>query len=199
MFASWRRFRWAAVVGLAVLLLPAVADAADVSLIDAAKEGDVETVRGLLPQVDVNEAQVDGTTALHWAVHLDNVTLVDLLIASGAAVQATNRYGMTPLALAAINGNAVVIERLLEAGANANDSITEGETALMTAARSDRVEAVATLLAHGADANARETFRGQTALMWRRPAGTWPCSKHCLRPGRTFTRRPPRSTASIRC
>ena len=170
MLTSYHSFRWITVLWLATLL-PAVAAAADVSLIEAAKGGDVETVRGLLSDVDVNEAQADGTTALHWAVHLDNAKLVDLLITSGAAVQATNRYGMTPLALAAINGNAVVIERLLEAGADANDAITEGETALLTAARSDRVEAVNTLLAYGADVNARETFRGQTALMWAAARG----------------------------
>ena len=125
-----------------------------------------------------------GTTALHWAVHLDNATLVDLLIKSGATVQVANRYKMTPLGLAAINGNAGVIGRLLKAGADANDTIAEGETALMTAARSDRVDVVKMLLAHGAKVEcardlpradgpdvggrSRERRRGQDAARGRR-------------------------------
>ncbi len=36
----------------------------------------------------------------------------------------------------------------------------------MTAARTGRVEAIQVLLDHGANINARETVRGQTALMW---------------------------------
>ena len=182
MFTPLQSHKWIAVACLAVLL-PAVADAADVLLIEAAKSGDVETVRAMLPQVDVDEAQEDGTTALHWAVHLDNATLVDLLIKSGATVRAANRYGMTPLALAAINGNAVVIERLLKAGVDVNATIAKGETALMTAARSDRVDAVKMLLAHGADVNARETFRGQTALMWAAARGNVVVVKALLEAG----------------
>src|SRR5688572_27036163 len=69
-------------------------------LIDAVKRGDVTAVRALLPQADVNAAQDDGTTALHWAVHPDNKTLVDVLLKAGAKVNAANRYKMTPLALA---------------------------------------------------------------------------------------------------
>ena len=172
MFTRLPSHRWFAVVWLG-LLLPVAADAAarQVPLIEAVKSGDVAAVRALLPQADVNAAQGDGTTALHWAVHLDNATLVDLLIKSGATVQVANRYKMTPLGLAAINGNAGVIGRLLKAGADANDTIAEGETALMTAARSDRVDVVKMLLAHGAKVNARETFRGQTALMWAAARG----------------------------
>src|SRR4029453_19455025 len=81
-------------------------------------------------------------------------------------VKAANRYGITPLYLACVNGNAVIIERLLKAGADANAVATEGETALMTAARTGNVDAVKVLLAHGADVNAKENWHGETALMW---------------------------------
>ena len=59
-----------------------------------------------------------------------------------------------------------MIERLLKAGADANAAVTEGETALMTAARTGNVEAANVLLAHGAAVDARESWHGQTALMW---------------------------------
>ena len=44
----------------------------------------------------------DGTTALHWAVHNDDLAQVRQLLAAGADPNATNDYGATPLAEAAI-------------------------------------------------------------------------------------------------
>ena len=58
---------------------------------------------------------VDGTTALHWAVRLDNIGLVRALLAKGAKVGAANRYGVTPLELAAVNGSTPMVELLLGA------------------------------------------------------------------------------------
>ena len=60
---------------------------------------------------------------------------------AGANVKAANRYGVTPLYSAAVNGNAAMIELLLKAGADANTALPEGETALMTAARTGNVDA----------------------------------------------------------
>ena len=79
---------------------------------------------------------------------------------------ATNRYGVTPLALAATNGNAEIVDALLDAGADANTASPDGATALMTAARTGRRAAVKTLLDHGAAVNIREQWFGETALMW---------------------------------
>ena len=110
--------------------------------------------------------EVDGTTALHWAAHFDNLAAADLLIKAGANVQAANRYGATPLWLACINGSAPMVERLLGAGADPNTTMAEGDTALMTAARTGNVGVVKALLLRGADVNARENWKGQTALMW---------------------------------
>ena len=149
------------------IMLAALAPAADAKLALAVKAGDKVAVQTLLKQrVDVNVPEVDGTTALHWAVRNDDMDLVDRLIRAGANVKAANRYGITPLYLAAVNANAAIIEKLLKAGANANGVVNEGETALMTAARSGNVDAVKVLLAHGADVNARESWHGETALMW---------------------------------
>jgi ankyrin repeat protein len=81
-------------------------------------------------------------------------------------VKAANRYGVTPLYLACVNGSAPVIAKLLDAGADANGATTEGETPLMTVARTGSVEAAKVLLAHGADVNSKEQWRQQTPLMW---------------------------------
>src|SRR2546421_8110124 len=81
---------------------------------DAAMKGDTAAVRALLQQkADVNAPQVDGATALHWAVYHDDAEAADLLIKAGAAVDAKNREGMTPLAMAALYGSAGIVERLL--------------------------------------------------------------------------------------
>ena len=143
-------------------------DSAGRRLIESVKARDTEAVRSfLLRGTDVNaRAVVDGATALHWAAHRDDLEVADLLIAAGANVGATNRYGVAPLALACLNGNASMIETLLNAGADPNTTQPGGETALMTAARTGVVEAVQVLLARGADPNAREGSKAQTALMW---------------------------------
>ncbi len=140
---------------------------ADARLAQAVKNGDKATTASLLQQkVNVNSAEADGTTALHWAVRADDLALVDKLIAGGANVKTANRYGVTPLYLASVNGNAAMLEKLLKAGANANEVSTEGETALMTAARTGNVEAAKVLLAHDATVDSKDEWRGQTALMW---------------------------------
>jgi len=96
----------------------------------------------------------------------DDAETVDLLLHAGANPKAGNRYGITPLSEACLNGSAAVIEMLLKAGADPNAPHTEGETPLMTAARTGNPDAVKVLLDHGAQVNPAEAWRGQTALMW---------------------------------
>ena len=158
--------RWIAMCWLVTSLSVATLRAANSELADAAMKGDKAAVRSLLQKkANVNAAQSDGTTALHWAVRLDDLETADLLIRSGANVSAATRAGATPLELAAINGSAAMVEKLLAAGANPN-AVASGEPALMTAARTGSMGAVKALLARGADVNARDAVHGQTALMW---------------------------------
>jgi len=139
----------------------------DLRLIQAVKNRDVESVRGLLKQrVDVNAAQGDGATALHWAAHRDDLAIADLLIRAGARANTANDLGTTPLHVACTNRSGAMVERLLAANANANAALLSGETVLMTCARAGDVRAVEALLAHGADVNAKEHEHHQTALMW---------------------------------
>jgi ankyrin repeat protein len=139
---------------------------------DAAMKGDLATVRTLLAQgANVNAAQADGGTALHWAVYRGERELAEVLIRAGANVKAANRAGATPLWLATITGDPSILGALLEAGADANERFPLGRTPLMTAARTGNVEAIRVLLDRGADVNARETLRGTTALMWAADEG----------------------------
>jgi len=159
-------------LSLLMFALASTALAADKpTLADAAEQRDRALISKLLAAgVDVNAAQVDGMTALHWAVYNDDAEMARLLVRSHADVNATNRYGVPPLFLACTNGNATLVRLLLDAGANANASRPGGETVLMTAARVGNLEAVKALLARGANPNARER-RDQTALMWAAAEG----------------------------
>jgi ankyrin repeat protein len=150
-----------------MLALVSAGPSADVTLVQAVKTGNVQTVRAMVKaKADANSAEPDGTTALHWAVQSGHVEMVDLLIRSGAKVATANRYGVTPLTVACTAGNAAIVERLLTAGADPNGTLGDGETPLMTAARTGSADTIKALIARGADVKARERRKGQTALMW---------------------------------
>jgi uncharacterized protein len=155
----------AAALVVAVTIFARGAGKSDVA--DAAEKGDRAAVRALVAQkADVNAPQVDGATALHWAIYRDDDELVDLLIRSGADVKARNRDGVTPLAMASLYGKPAMILKLLKAGADAAEVGPAGQTVLMLAARNGQPEAIKVLIEGGAKVNARETVRGTTALMW---------------------------------
>jgi ankyrin repeat protein len=161
------------VAGLLLLLLAAGSTFAESGavLADAAEKKDGAKVAALLKKgADVNAAQVDGMTALHWAVYHDDLPTAMLLVKAGASVKGGNRYGVTPLSLACTNGNAEVVRLLLKSGADANSTLRGGETALMTAARTGKVAPVKLLLDGGAKVKARDR-KGQTALMWAAAEG----------------------------
>src|SRR5262245_22125023 len=141
--------------------------AVDARLVYAAKNHDKAAIRALLKQrADVNAADAEGMTALHWAAHWGDLETAGVLLAAGADAKVANRYGVTPLHEACTIGSVAVIDALLKAGANPNAAYGSGETPAMTAARTGNVDIVKMLVDHGADVNATEEFRGQTALMW---------------------------------
>ncbi len=118
------------------------------------------------PGTDVNAAQGDGTTPLHWAVYKVDRELVAELLRSGAKADVTNRYGSSPLAEAVKLGDLELVEQLLDAGADVDSPNGDGQTALMLAARVGSLEIAQLLVGRGADVNAKEAWRDQTALMW---------------------------------
>ena len=69
---------------LLVMLLPALGFGADGRLADAAEHGDQALVRQLIERgVDVNARGVDETTALHHAVHAEQLKIADMLLRGG--------------------------------------------------------------------------------------------------------------------
>ena len=152
-------------LALPLLLLGAICHSAGApapEVADAVRTRNTSALQSLLKQrADVNAAQPDGTTALHWAAHWNDVETVNLLLRAGANAKAVNRYGATPLSEAVSAGSAAMIQALLNAGADPKTLTTEdGETVLMTAARAGNVDVVRILLDRGADVNAQEKLQG---------------------------------------
>src|SRR5215210_1149441 len=76
--------------------------AAAAELVDLVQRNDaVAAIAQIEKGADANTPSVDGTTPLHWAVHNDNLDLVERLVDAGANVNASNTYGATPLTEAA--------------------------------------------------------------------------------------------------
>ncbi len=114
----------------------------------------------------MNATGADGATAIMYAAANNDLELVRALIKAGANVKLENQLGTSAITEAAIIGSAPIIEALLKAGADPNFKTPNGETPLMAAARTGKVDAAKALLDAGADINAKETWGGQSALMW---------------------------------
>jgi ankyrin repeat protein len=140
----------------------------DTRLPNAAMQGDRNLVTSLLAQkVDVNSAQGDGMTALHWAASKGDLAMATQLLNAGANLRAVTRIDqVTPLFGGATSGNVAMIAILVKAGADVNIADAKGTTPLMLAAASGNAESVRVLLEHNADPNAKDQAWGETALMY---------------------------------
>jgi ankyrin repeat protein len=158
--------------------------AGDSPLVQAAREGDIATVRALIAKrADVNETSRDGSTALLWAAYHSDLAMAQALIAAGAATNTPNKYGVTPLLQASRTGATPVVQALLRAGADPKVTHPEGETPLMAASYSGSLDSVKLLLEANADVNATDTYQKQTALMWAATEGHTEIVEVLLRAG----------------
>jgi len=153
---------------LALALAIVVNAAGPAPVAEAAMARDREAVKTLLKGgADVNAAQGDGMTALHWAARNGDAELTQMLLFAGANVKATTRLGgYTPLMMAAEQGHATVIATLVSGGSDVKAANALGTTPLMLAAASGDPQAVMTLVENGAEIEAKEKTFGQTPLMF---------------------------------
>ena len=167
-----RRMHGTGLVALFATVLMA-AGPVEAPVADAARIGDIDAVRALLRDgADVNAAQGDGMSALHWAAELGNVDLMDVLLYAGAELESATRIGRyRPLHIASRNGNLEAVNRLVDAGADVMAATDpSGSTALHLAALSGSGEVVRALVAAGAEVDARESAWQQTPLIF---AASW--------------------------
>ncbi len=165
--------RKAVFIAMALLLVAVAAPAAittvDAPVADAVMKHDATRLKALLRQgADVNAAQGDGMTALHWAAMAGDAETVTMLVAAGARLEAVTRNGSyAPLHLAARSGSVAAVKVLLDAGANVKAATSSGGTTPLHFAASLGDKAiVAALLDKGAPVDAKETAFGQTPIMW---------------------------------
>ena len=104
--------------------------APDISIHDAAGEGNIEAVKQHIAAGTDVDAKTSGETPLHWAARFGQSQVAELLIAEGADVNAKNVVGQTPLHLAAGASHKEIIELLIAAGAEVNAKTKRGETPL---------------------------------------------------------------------
>jgi len=110
---------------------PTGVKAPDISIHEAAKEGNIEAVKQhLAAGADVNAKDEDGLNPLHYAAWTDHKETVELLLANGADVNARKKNGMTPLHRAASKGSKEVAELLISNGADVNARDKDGTTPL---------------------------------------------------------------------
>ena len=159
--------RLASVLGIS-LLLTAATQPAESPVADAAQTGDVAEVRALLQQgADVNAAQTDGLTALHWAAMNNHTDIIDVLLYAGATVKPLTRVGgYTPLHLAARSGHSEIVTKLAMAGADPDEWTTTGVTALHFAAQANSAATIRALAEAGANLNAPDGFQNRTPLVF---------------------------------
>ena len=164
--------RYPALTAFVILLAQASAVHAQSPLADRIQAGDRKAALAMIAAgADVNRAQVDGATPLHWAVYRVDRELVSALLRKGARANVVSKYGASPLAEAVRVANVELAGMLLEAGADANVANEDGQTALMLAARTGSLPVARLLVQHGADVNRREQYRDQSAVMWAAAQG----------------------------
>lgn len=101
--------------------------------------------------VDINERDSSGRTALQLAATYGHAAVVRLLLQSGAQVNATDSLGRTALHWATLQKQEPVLRVFLEAGADVNVCDVNGWTALHVAVERGFEAGLKLLLLHGAD------------------------------------------------
>uniref|UniRef100_G3Q0P0 Poly [ADP-ribose] polymerase n=1 Tax=Gasterosteus aculeatus aculeatus TaxID=481459 RepID=G3Q0P0_GASAC len=125
----------------------------DYRLLEAAKAGDLDTVKSLCTAQNVNCRDLEGrhSTPLHFAAGYNRVTVVEYLLHHGADVHAKDKGGLVPLHNACSYGHYEVAELLVRHGASVNVADLWKFTPLHEAAAKGKYEICKLLLKHGAD------------------------------------------------
>ena len=138
----------------------------DISFFQAAREGNIETVKQhIAAGTDVNAAGgYAERTPLHEAAYNGHKEIAELLISNGADVNAKDKDSWIPMHMAAIysGGHKQIIELMIAEGVDVNAKGRGGATALQGAASRGHIKIVEFLIGKGANVNTKATRRGYT-------------------------------------
>ncbi len=128
------------------------------ALILAARDaGSVQMVRFLHARgAGLDEADIQGRTALSFAAEAGRIDLVEMLLAGGAAADRADGEGRTPLFHATLTDQQAIVRLLITRGASVNTRDRFGDTPLLVACAKGHGGMAALLLEHGADPSIRD-------------------------------------------
>ncbi|XP_059487078.1 ankyrin repeat and death domain-containing protein 1A-like isoform X2 [Neocloeon triangulifer] len=131
----------------------------------ASEKGHVEVLELLLLQENLerDEQDEDGNTALHVAADNQQTLAVQTLLEAGCPPDTENKKGYTALHLASSKGCRCIIDYLLQHGASIDYRCKEGNTALHVSCLANELETTELLMNKGADVNALNNVR-QSAI-----------------------------------
>ncbi len=132
------------------------------------KNKDQEKVLELLKNnADVNFKDIEGNTALFYAICCGWEEGMKILVEYGADVNIKNNYGVDPLFCAlycsSLTNRAKIMEKLIEYGANFNAKRDDGHNLLVSAACRGEIKVIKLLLNKGANVNYKTN--GYSALI----------------------------------
>ena len=120
------------------------------ALLDAAQDGDTNTVKSLLDAGgDVNLKDETGRTLLMYATLKNHKEVVQVLLDKGADVNARNTTGETALSFAARQGHPEIARALLRKGADVNAQDSAGTAPVVYATLFNHPETLKVLLEEG--------------------------------------------------
>jgi ankyrin repeat protein len=153
---------------------PTTAKAPDISIHQAAEDGNIEAVKQYLDGgVDVNAKDKLGWTPMFYAAFSGRKEIAELLIAKGADVNAKSKFGsQIPLYFAAQSGYKEIAELLIENGADVNAKNDRGWTPLYAATYGGYNQVIELLIAKGADVNAKSDD-GRTSVDYAEKLEDW--------------------------
>jgi len=134
-------------------------------IVEAAKNGDLQTVKTILAQdlSKLNATDEDNYTSLHWACIRTHWDVAEYLIEKGADLNVVGGDGGTQINWAVHHDNVDIIKLLVEKGAKLNIQNQWGMTELHTAIWRGCINVVEYLLDHGSDPTIK-TNEGWTAM-----------------------------------
>ena len=102
---------------------------------------DGTTFEKVIQENDTLFQEIPGVTVLHIASkQINEPEIIDLLVKSGANVNAQDAEGFTPLHMAAIHGNLKIVKKLVDLEADVNIITTDGKNAAELAHLNEELE-----------------------------------------------------------
>ena len=126
------------------------------------------------------------STPLHWATRQGHVSIIVILLQSGANPGARDGEGCAAIHLAAQFGHTAIVGYLIAKGQNVNSQDSNGMTALMWACyRTSSIDPVRLLVTLGSNLTITDNVHGNTALHWAIQAKNSTCTSILINKGAT--------------